>query len=59
MISPEATGGIGTNYEGASIAAYLSALLTKENAPGVPGVVIGVSVQQAGAGRPLDDIVIH
>ena len=56
--SPEATGGIGHSYELASIATYLAALLSRLRGPGCPGPVTGVAVQQRGAGRPLDDLVV-
>lgn len=56
--SPEATGGIGHSYELASIATYLSALLSGSRGPGCPGPVTGIAVQQRGAGRPLDDLVV-
>ena len=56
--SPEATGGIGTSYEHAAIATYLSALLIRGRAPACPGMVTSVAVQQA-LGRPLDDIVLE
>jgi len=58
VASPEATGGIGTSYEQASIAAYLAALLTSSHAPACPGIVTAVAVQQQSHGRPLDDLVI-
>lgn len=57
--SPEATGGIGTSYEHAAIATYLSALLIHGRAPACPGMVTGVAVQQQALGRPLDDIVLE
>lgn len=59
IASPEATGGIGTSYEHAAVAAYLSALLTHSRAPACPGVVTSVAVQQKASGRPLDDVVIE
>ncbi|RJF90647.1 NACHT domain-containing protein [Sphingomonas cavernae] len=57
--SPEATGGVGTSYEHACIAAYLAALLTRSHAPGCPGIVTSVAVQQKALGRPLDDVVLE
>lgn len=59
IASPEATGGIGTSYEHAAVAAYLSALLTHSRAPACPGAVTSVAVQQKASGRPLDDVVIE
>lgn len=57
--SAESTGGIGTNYEGDTIAIYLAAMLAQSGGPGVSGTVIGLAAQQRSNGRPLDDLVVH
>jgi hypothetical protein len=59
MASPELTGGAGFTFEDACAAVYLAALLAEETAPGLPDkIVVRVDVQQAPAGRPLDDLIV-
>ncbi|MEJ1968470.1 MAG: hypothetical protein WDN03_07550 [Rhizomicrobium sp.] len=59
LASPELTGGAGFTFEDACVAVYLVALVAEETAAGLPDrVVVGVAVQQAPAGRPLDDLVV-
>ncbi len=57
--STELTGGTGFTYEDTVVAYYLAALLREERAAGLSGVVKTVAVQQAGHGRPMDDIIIE
>lgn len=59
LASPELTGGTGFTFEDACVAVYMVALLAEETAAGLPErTVVGVAVQQAPTGRPLDDLVI-
>lgn len=59
VASPELTGGAGFTFEDVCAAVYLAALLGEETAPGLPDrTVVGVAVQQAPSGRPLDDLVV-
>ena len=57
-MSPELRGGAGYTYEDRVAAYYLAALLREECAPGQPGVVTRVAVQQAPE-YPLDDLVVE
>lgn len=55
-----ASGPAGTHFEAQVGAAYLLAMLAGAPARGLPGARIDrVALQQANAGRPLDDVVIH
>lgn len=55
-----ASGPAGTHFEGQVGASYLLAMLAGAPARGLPGATIErVALQQANAGRPLDDVVIH
>lgn len=56
--SSELSGGEGFTYEDAAAAYYLTALLRDEGAAGTSGRVVGVSVQQAAQGEPLDDVIV-
>jgi len=59
LASPELTGGAGFTFEDACVTVYLAALLAEEVAAGLPDrAVVGVAVQQAPVGRPLDDLVV-
>lgn len=55
-----ASGPAGTHFEAQVGASYLLAMLSGAPARGLPGTTIDrVALQQANAGRPLDDVVIH
>lgn len=55
-----ASGPAGTHFEAQIGASYLLAMLAGAPARGLPGASIDrVALQQANAGRPLDDVVIH
>lgn len=55
-----ASGPAGTHFEAQVAASYLLAMLAGAPARGLPGATIDrVALQQANAGRPLDDVVIH
>ncbi len=55
-----ASGPAGTHFEAQVGASYLLAMLAGAPARGLPGASIErVALQQANAGRPLDDVVIH
>lgn len=55
-----ASGPAGTHFEAQIGASYLLAMLAGAPARGLPGATIDrVALQQANAGRPLDDVVIH
>lgn len=55
-----ASGPAGTHFEAQVGASYLLAMLAGAPARGLPGATIDrVGLQQANAGRPLDDVVIH
>lgn len=55
-----ASGPAGTHFEAQVGASYLLAMLSGAPPRGLPGATIDrVSLQQANAGRPLDDVVIH
>ena len=55
-----ASGPAGTHFEAQVGASYLLAMLAGAPARGLPGSTIDrVALQQANAGRPLDDVVIH
>lgn len=55
-----ASGPAGTHFEAQVAASYLLAMLAGAPARGLPGATIDrVELQQANAGRPLDDVVIH
>lgn len=55
-----ASGPAGTHFEAQVGASYLLAMLAGAPARGLPGASIDrVALQQANAGRPLDDVVIH
>ncbi len=55
-----ASGPAGTHFEAQVGASYLLAMLSGAPARGLPGATIDrVALQQANAGRPLDDVVIH
>lgn len=55
-----ASGPAGTHFEAQVGASYLLAMLAGAPARGLPGATIDrVALQQANAGRPLDDVVIH
>lgn len=59
MPSPELTGGAGFTFEDAAAACYLAALVGGNTAPGLDArVVQRVAQQQAGAGEPLDDVIV-
>ena len=59
MPSPELTGGAGFTFEDAAAACYLAALVGGTTAPGLDArVVQRVAQQQAGAGEPLDDVIV-
>lgn len=59
-ISTLASGPAGTHFEAQVGASYLLAMLAGAPARGLPGAAIDrVALQQANAGRPLDDVVIH
>ncbi|MFE8646334.1 hypothetical protein ACFX58_14720 [Sphingomonas sp. NCPPB 2930] len=59
MPSPELTGGAGFTFEDATTACYLAALVGGATAPGLDArLVQRVAQQQAGAGEPLDDVII-
>lgn len=57
--STELTGGAGFSYEDTVVAYYLTQLLRRERAAGLPGVVTSVAVQQQGHGNPMDDLVVE
>lgn len=55
-----ASGPAGTHFEGQVGAFYLLAMLSGAPPRGLPGTTIDrVALQQANAGRPLDDVVVH
>lgn len=55
-----ASGPAGTHFEGQVGAFYLLAMLSGAPPRGLPGTTIdGIALQQANAGRPLDDVVVH
>ena len=55
-----ASGPAGTHFEAQVAASYFLAMLAGAPARGLPGATIDrVALQQANAGRPLDDVVIH
>ena len=55
-----ASGPAGTHFEGQVGAFYLLAMLSGAPPRGLPGTTIdGVALQQANAGRPLDDVVVY
>jgi hypothetical protein len=55
-----ASGPAGTHFEAQVGASYMLAMLAGAPARGLPGATIDrVALQQANAGRPLDDVVIH
>ncbi|HZH27412.1 MAG TPA: hypothetical protein VEY95_09540 [Azospirillaceae bacterium] len=59
IASPELTGGAGFTFEDRVVAIYLGALLGEAPAPGTPGRhVIGVEVQRAAFGQPMDDLIV-
>lgn len=58
--STTASGPAGSHFEGQIGAFYLLSLLSGAPARGLPGATIQrVALQQANAGRPLDDVVVH
>lgn len=58
--STSASGPAGTHFEAQVGASFLLAMLAGAPARGLPGATIDrVALQQANAGRPLDDVVIH
>ena len=59
-VSTLASGPAGTHFEAQVGASYLLAMLAGAPARGLPGATIDrVALQQANAGHPLDDVVIH
>ncbi|HGW8230568.1 TPA: hypothetical protein ACNRLM_004095 [Escherichia coli] len=55
-----ASGPAGTHFEAQVAASYLLAMLAGAPARGLPGASIDrVALQQANAGYPLDDVIIH
>ena len=55
-----ASGPAGTHFEGQIGAFYLLAMLSGAPPRGLPGTTIDkVALQQANAGRPLDDVIVH
>lgn len=55
-----ASGPAGTHFEAQVAASYLLAMLAGAPARGLPGATIDrVALQQANAGHPLDDVIIH
>ena len=55
-----ASGPAGTHFEAQVGASYLLAMLSGAPPRGLPGATIDrVALQQANAGRPLDDVIIH
>lgn len=55
----ELTGDAGFTFEDAAAACYLAALVSGTTAPGLDArVVQRVAQQQAGAGEPLDDVIV-
>ncbi len=59
-MSTLASGPAGTHFEGQVGASYLLAMLAGAPARGLPGASIDrVGLQQANAGHPLDDVIIH
>ena len=55
-----ASGPAGTHFEGQVGASYLLAMLSGAPPRGLPGTTIDrVALQQANAGRPLDDVIVH
>ena len=55
-----ASGPAGTHFEGQVGAFYLLAMLSGAPPRGLPGTTIDkVALQQANAGRPLDDVIVH
>jgi len=60
VAAPAATGNAGARFEGNVGAFYLLGLLSSGEPRGLPGATIQrVQFQQAAAGKPLDDIVVH
>lgn len=59
-ISTLASGPAGVHFEGQVAASYLLAMLSGAPPRGLPGTTIDrVALQQANAGRPLDDVIVH
>lgn len=59
-VSTAASGPAGTHFEAQVAAFYLLAMLCGAPPRGLPGTTIDrIALQQANAGRPLDDVVIH
>lgn len=55
-----ASGPAGTHFEGQVAASYLLAMLSGAPPRGLPGTTIDrIALQQANAGRPLDDVIVH
>ncbi|MBP6108196.1 MAG: hypothetical protein KA506_17025 [Steroidobacteraceae bacterium] len=55
-----ASGPAGAHFEGQVGASYLLAMLSGAPPRGLPGTTIDrIALQQANAGRPLDDVVVH
>lgn len=55
-----ASGPAGTHFEGQIGAFYLLAMLSGAPPRGLPGTTIEkIALQQANAGRPLDDVIVH
>jgi hypothetical protein len=55
-----ASGPAGTHFEGQVGASYLLAMLSGAPPRGLPGTTINrIALQQANAGRPLDDVIVH
>ena len=55
-----ASGPAGTHFEAQVAASYMLAMLAGAPARGLPGASIDrVALQQANAGYPLDDVIIH
>lgn len=55
-----ASGPAGTHFEGQVGAFYLLAMLSGAPPRGLPGAKIDrIALQQANAGRPLDDVIVH
>lgn len=59
LVSPLATGGIGTIFEYRVAAVMLSHLLRSSHAPGLQAPVVEVGLQQGVRGNLLDDIVVR
>jgi hypothetical protein len=55
-----ASGPAGAHFEGQVGASYLLAMLSGAPPRGLPGTTIDrIALQQANAGRPLDDVIVH